>query len=183
MQIEKTELQGSAVLTPRRFGDDRGFFTERFRVDKWREFFPHHTGFLQDNYSWSQYAVLRGLHFQSDPAQGKLVTCMSGSIVDVIVDIRTQSPTFGKHLKFNLNGEAPIWVWVPPGFAHGFIVTSPQGAGVLYKVDQPYTPSTEGSIRWSDADLAIDWGIAKPLLSGKDAEAPSFSDYRSAASF
>lgn len=177
MKITKAELSGPALISVRKFTDDRGFFTERFRVDQWRQNFPDHSGFIQDNYSWSKYGVLRGLHFQFNPDQGKLVTCVEGAITDVIVDIRKSSPTFGHHLTFNLSAAEPQWLWVPPGFAHGFVVTSPNGAGVMYKVDAPYSPATEGAIRWNDSDLNISWPIKDPVLSPKDAAAPSFKDY------
>lgn len=180
MNIQPLELKGAALITLRKFGDNRGFFNERFRVDQWQAAFPEHTGFIQDNYSWSKPGVLRGLHCQLGPDQGKLVTCIEGSIVDVIVDIRPDSPTFKRHLKVSLSADEPQWLWVPPGFAHGFVVTSAGGAGVLYKVDQPYTPKAEWAIHWNDPELAIEWPAAHPILSEKDDAAPSLREFLNA---
>lgn len=177
MNCEKFEIEGPLLITSKKFDDDRGFFTERFRVDKWQEFVPGHKGFVQDNYSWSKFGVLRGMHFQFEPGQGKLVSCVQGAVLDVIVDIRAKSPTLGRHLKVELTGVEPRWLWVPVGFAHGFLVTSAEGAGVLYKVDAYWNGKGEGAIRWNDPDLAIPWPNANPVLSSKDAEAPSFRDY------
>ncbi len=177
MQAKSFSIAGPVLIQTRTFEDARGFFTERFRVDQWKQLFPQHEGFIQENYSWSKPGVLRGLHYQFNPDQGKLVTCMEGCIVDVIVDIRLQSETLGQHIKVELDSRNPAWLWVPPGFAHGFVVTSAQGAGVMYKVDQPYSPTTEGAIAWNDPDLKIDWPIADPQISPKDASAPSFQSY------
>lgn len=179
MQIERFSIDGPALIETRIFQDARGFFTERFRDDQWASLFPDHPGFIQDNYSWSKFGVLRGLHYQFNPDQGKLVTCVQGSIMDVVVDIRPKSSTFGKHIHVVLKAERPEWFWIPPGFAHAFIVTSEHGAGVLYRVDQPYSPTTEGAIKWNDPDLNINWPIALPLVSEKDDAAPSFAKYAS----
>lgn len=177
MEFTECELEGPLLIKTRQFEDQRGFFTERFRLDHWRERMPQHPGFIQDNFSWSKAGVLRGLHYQFNPDQGKLVTCVQGSVSDVIVDIRKHSKTLGKYLKFELNSADPKWLWVPPGFAHGFVVTSTEGAGVLYRVDQPYSPKTEGAIAWNDRDLNIDWGVRAPLVSDKDAAANRFADF------
>jgi dTDP-4-dehydrorhamnose 3,5-epimerase len=176
MNIQQLEIPGLALIECKRFTDDRGFFTERFRADLWKKWQPEHGGFIQDNYSWSKVGVLRGLHYQLNPGQGKLVTCLQGRILDVAVDLRRNSPTFGKHFKLELDSQQPRWLWIPVGFAHGFVVLSPEGAGVMYKVDAPYAPASEGSIVWNDPKLAIDWGIREPILSDKDRVAPSFAD-------
>lgn len=177
MQVQSFAISGPALITPKIFGDERGFFTERFRADAWRAQYPEHTGFVQDNFSFSHFNVLRGLHFQYGPDQGKLVTCTSGVIWDVIVDIRPSSTTLGRHVAIELRADQPQWFWVPPGFAHGFQVTSPEGAGVLYKVDQPYTPSGESAIRWDDPELAIPWPRRDPLMSAKDQVAGTFIEH------
>lgn len=181
MEFERFEIAGPARVKLRTFEDNRGFFTERFRQDRWREFLPDHGGFIQDNFSWSKPGVLRGLHYQFRPDQGKLVSCVEGRIVDVAVDIRPDSPTLGRHVMVELTAERPEWLWIPPGFAHGFLVTGPRGAGVLYKVDQPYSPSTEGAIRWDDPELGLEWPVREPIVSDKDRAAPSFRDYLLAA--
>lgn len=177
MDLTTFDIVGPKLLAARVFKDNRGFFTERFRNDVWSQIEPGHRGFIQDNYSWSKYGVLRGLHFQINPGQGKLVSCVHGSILDVIVDIRSKSNTLGKYIAMELTGVEPKWLWVPPGFAHGFLVTSPGGAAVLYKVDQPYSPQSEHSLLWSDKTLNIDWPVKEPIISEKDSIAPSFSDY------
>ncbi len=160
------------------FGDARGFFCERFRVDEFKEAgLPHE--FKQDNFSRSAPGVLRGLHFQYERPQGKLVTAVRGAILDVIVDLRTQSPTFGHHLRVELTGDRPEWLWVPPGFAHGFYVLPGETADIAYKVDQFYNPQGEGGILWNDQDLRIEWPISEPNLSERDKRLPKFSDYRS----
>lgn len=180
MNTKTFHIEGPTFIELRKFDDDRGFFTERFRMDQWKELFPLHSGFIQDNFSSSKYKVLRGLHYQFNPDQGKLVGCMHGSILDVVVDIRPNSKTLGQHLKVELNADSPAWFWVPPGFAHGFVVTSPEGASVMYKVDAPYSPKTEGAIAWNDPDLKIEWPFSDPLVSPKDAAAQSFKDFLSA---
>ncbi|MBX3021247.1 MAG: dTDP-4-dehydrorhamnose 3,5-epimerase [Bdellovibrionales bacterium] len=177
MEVVQTHLNGVCLIIPRCFLDLRGFFTERFRVDLWQQHFPEHGGFIQDNYSWSKAKVLRGLHYQAEPVQGKLVTCVAGSILDVVVDLRKGSQTYGEYDAFSLSAEKPQWLWVPPGFAHGFFVTSDSGAGVAYKVDSLYNPKTEGSLRWNDPTLNIDWPDKNPILNEKDKLADLFLDY------
>lgn len=177
MDITRFEIPGLALVKPRIFEDGRGFFTERFRVDQWREAFPDTRDLIQDNFSFSKQGVLRGLHFQFSPNQAKLVTCTSGVMTDVVVDIRPDSPTLGKHIQVELSARDPRWLWIPAGFAHGFVATSPEGAGILYKVDELYHPQAEGSIAWNDPDLAIKWPFAKPVLSPKDEASGSFQQY------
>lgn len=178
MTLHPLRLTGAAVLETQLFRDERGFFTERFREDEWRRLIPDHPGFIQENFSFSKMGVVRGLHFQHNPAQGKLVTCVQGAIYDVLVDIRRDSPTFGQYLGLHLTQDEPRWVWIPAGFAHGFQVTDPRGAGLLYKVDAAYAPAGEGSIRFDDPELAIKWPASAHTLSDKDATAPSFAAFR-----
>jgi dTDP-4-dehydrorhamnose 3,5-epimerase len=157
--------------------DDRGFFVERYNEAAFRGCgLP--TGFFQDNHSRSAPGILRGLHFQSRPPQGKLVGVIRGRIWDVIVDIRPQSSTYGRHLARELIDRDGLMLWVPPGFAHGFCVTGSESADVLYKTDQCYEPSSEGGIHWSDPDLAIPWPIRHPTLSERDSRLPLFAEYR-----
>lgn len=174
-----TDLDGPVVITPKMFRDERGFFTERFKLAEWKTLNLSAFEFVQDNFSFSSFGVLRGMHYQLNPGQGKLVTCVQGRIIDVIVDIRTKSPSFGKHLSFDLSADNPKWIWIPPGFAHGFLVVSTEGAGLLYKVDQAYNPATEGSIAWNDPEIGIQWPNSNPLVSDKDKAAQSFAQYKS----
>lgn len=159
------------------FHDSRGFFTERFKRDFWRQLLPE-VDFIQDNHSRSFPGVLRGLHFQRHSAQGKLVSVSRGKILDVIVDLRTSSPSFGQWESVELSDENARMLWVPPGFAHGFCVTGSESADVHYKVDQPYSPGNEGGIIWNDSTIGIRWPIASPTLSDKDSKLGSFADYR-----
>ena len=158
-------------------GDHRGFFVERFHLARFREHgLP--TEFLQDNHSRSAPGVLRGLHFQADPAQGKLVGVTRGRIWDVAVDIRPHSPTFGQSAALELSDLNGRLLWIPPGFAHGFCVLGDEPADVLYKVDAFYNPAGEGGIAWSDPELAIDWPLREPIVSARDRALPSFAHYR-----
>ncbi len=166
----------------RKFGDARGFFTERFRLDQFTEAGIPAAEFMQDNYSRSEQNVLRGLHYQYDRPQAKLVTATVGRILDVIVDIRAQSPTFGQSLSVELDGDSPAWLWVPIGFAHGFVVLSPT-ADIMYKVNAPYNPQGEGGIAWNDPSIKIAWPTVQPLLSGRDLTQGSFADYKKAPRF
>ncbi len=183
MDIVPQRIPDVKLLAPRVHRDARGFFTERWRADlpelpqRW----------VQDNHSRSQRGTLRGLHYQLPPhAQGKLVGVIRGKILDVAVDLRTGSPTFGQHVSAVLDDESLKQLWVPPGFAHGFLVLS-DVADVLYKVDAPYDRAAERGVRWDDPTLAIDWSAgtdgsplasagAQPLVSAKDAELPLLAD-------
>ena len=170
MKLIKTEIEGVFVIEPRLFEDDRGYFFESFSESKFRELTGLNTIFVQDNESRSKEGVVRGLHFQLPPfAQSKLVRVVEGEILDVAVDIRRGSPTFGRYVAVVLSGENHRQLFVPRGFAHGFVVLKGD-AVVQYKCDNLYAPECEGSIVWNDADLAIDWGIdsAKAILSAKD---------------
>lgn len=157
------------LIEARAFGDDRGFFAETYKAS---EFLAHGIpGFVQDNLSHSQRGVLRGLHYQKDPAaQGKLVMAMRGEIFDVAVDIRRGSPTYGQWVGAVLSERNHRLLWVPPGFAHGFCVVS-EFADVLYKVTSEYSPTHDRGIRWDDPDIGVQWPLSEPLLSPKDAEA------------
>lgn len=180
MHIESTALEGVLVLTPRRHGDDRGFFMESYNQAAFAEVTGQAVDFVQDNHSRSARGVLRGLHYQLPPAaQGKLVRVVAGEIFDVAVDIRRTSPTCGQWTGVRLSAANARQLWVPAGFAHGFVVTS-DSADVIYKVDAYYAPDCEASIRWDDPEIGIDWPEtgAAPILSTKDAAAPAFADAR-----
>ncbi len=161
-----TELEGVWIFEPKVFGDARGFFMETWNRQRYAEAGLDVT-FVQDNVSRSQRGVLRGLHFQNPNAQGKLVQVLEGEVLDVAVDIRVGSPTFGRFAAVNLSDENFRQLYVPPGFAHGFCVLS-ETAIFAYKCTDYYTPSAEGGVLWSDPDLNIPWGIDQPQLSEKD---------------
>lgn len=166
MNVEQTKLDGVLLVTPQVFGDDRGFFMETYNRQKAIELgLPGE--FVQDNHSKSSHGVLRGLHYQTPQWQGKLVRVVQGEIFDVAVDIRSGSPTFGEWVGFALNDENKQQLYVPEGFAHGFVVTS-ETAEVVYKCTSLYAPEQEGSLLWNDPDIGIDWPVESPLLSAKD---------------
>lgn len=174
MKMLETPISGLLELEPVVFGDDRGYFFESYSLEKFREA-GINAAFVQDNQSKSSAGVLRGLHFQNPPfAQGKLVRVIQGSVLDVAVDIRKGSPTYGQHHKVILTGENKKMFWIPPGFAHGF-ATLIDGTIFAYKCSGAYNKESEGSIRWNDPDLRIDWEIDHPSLSDKDREAPLFT--------
>ena len=172
MQFAPLSVSGLLEIVPRRHGDARGYFVETFRQDLF-EAAVGPVAFVQDNQSMSAEAgTVRGLHFQLNPrAQGKLIRCLGGAILDVVVDIRRSSPTFGRHMSVELTGDNGHQFWVPPGFAHGFLVTS-DSADFLYKTTDYYAPAHERCIAWNDPTLAIDWKLdgRQPLLSAKDAQ-------------
>ncbi len=168
MQVTPTALPDVLVIEPKVFGDARGFFFESFNRRAFREATGLDLDFVQDNHSRSSRGVLRGLHYQIKQAQGKLVRCVAGEVFDVAVDIRRASPQFGKWAGVTLSAENKREVWVPPGFAHGFLVVS-DTAEILYKTTDYYAPEHERSIAWNDPDLAIVWPLAgEPVLSAKD---------------
>jgi len=169
MQLTRSNLEGLFLIEPRVFGDDRGFFYESYNQRVFQEKTGLDVTFVQDNHSRSLRGVLRGLHYQMPPAsQGKLVRCISGEVFDVAVDIRRQSPTYGQWAGFNLSAENRRQLWVPTGFAHGFLVLS-EYAEFLYKTTDYYTPSLERCISWNDPDIGVAWPLAEPpILSGKD---------------
>ncbi|OYY65794.1 MAG: dTDP-4-dehydrorhamnose 3,5-epimerase [Burkholderiales bacterium 28-67-8] len=174
MKITTTAIEGVLILEPEVFGDERGFFFESFNQRAFNEAVGHVVDFVQDNHSRSAQGVLRGLHFQRAPyAQGKLVRVTQGSVFDVAVDIRPDSATFGRWVGVELSGVNHRQLWIPPGLAHGFLVTS-DSADFLYKTTDYYRPESEGSVRWDDPDLAIAWPLEglTPSLSAKDSAAP-----------
>ena len=176
MKIRQTGISGLIVIEPDVFGDSRGYFMESFSCRKFMELTGIDVDFVQDNESKSSYGVLRGLHFQRPPhAQSKLVRVVSGRVLDVAVDLRAGSPTYGKHYALELSGENHLQMFIPKGFAHGFAVLSDE-AVFQYKCDEYYAPQSEGGVAWDDPDLAIDWQI--PLedvrLSEKDRNNPEF---------
>ncbi len=174
--VKELSLPGLKRIELKIFRDERGFFTERYVEDRFQALgIP--ARFLQDNHSRSKPGVIRGLHYQSNPAQGKLVGVIRGRIWDVVVDLRRDSPTFGRWEGLELSDENGHLLWVPAGFAHGFCVLGDQDADVMYKVDAPYSPKTEGGIVYSDPDLKIDWPVRAPLVSPKDAALPGFLEY------
>ena len=177
MHAHTTELPEVLLLEPKAFGDARGYFMEAFNQARFAEIADTAAVFVQDNQSGSRFGVLRGLHYQIGAhPQGKLVRVLSGSVFDVAVDIRRSSPSFGQWTARELSAENRHQLWLPPGFAHGFLVTS-EHAEVLYKVTDVYDPAGERSIRWDDPTIGIAWpdGIT-PVLSDKDAAAPSLAE-------
>lgn len=176
MQLTKTSLKDCLVIEPNVFGDDRGFFFESFNQRKFNELTGTNFNFVQDNHSKSVRGVLRGLHYQIEQAQGKLVRVSQGEVFDVAVDLRKSSSTFGKWFGLVLSAENKKQLWIPPGFAHGFVVLS-ETAEFLYKTTDFYAPEYERCIAWNDADLKIDWHFdGAPLLSGKDSRGFAFTD-------
>jgi len=174
MKVDKCKLEGVLLVTPQVFGDDRGFFMETYNQQKAKDLGLPDT-FVQDNHSKSSKGVLRGLHYQAPQWQGKLVRVVSGEIYDVAVDIRDGSPTFGEWVGFTLNADNKQQLYVPEGFAHGFVVTS-DTAEVVYKCTSLYEPSQEGSVLWNDPEIGIDWPIDEPLLSQKDMVGQKLAD-------
>ena len=168
MQIIEEALNGVVLLEPKVFGDDRGFFMETFNQRVFRELTGIASGFVQDNHSRSAGGVLRGLHYQIRQPQGKLVRVVSGSVFDVVVDLRRSSRSFGQWYGTELSAQNKRQLWIPPGFAHGFLVTS-ESAEFLYKTTDYWAPEFERSLAWNDPALAITWPLAgEPVLSAKD---------------
>ncbi len=177
ISVEKTPFEGVLVLQPEIFRDERGYFMETFRAEHCESVCK--VRFVQDNESLSQQGVIRALHFQVPPfGQAKLVRVLSGSIIDVMVDLRKDSPTFGKHYKIKLSAANRKQVFIPVGFAHGFAALE-NDTLVQYKCSAYYHPQAEGSLRWNDPVLDIDWGIRTPILSDKDRNAPLFENFDS----
>ncbi len=176
MNVIPTTIPGAFTIEPRVFGDDRGFFFESFNEKMFKEKTGFEARFVQDNHSRSEKNVLRGLHYQIQQPQGKLVRVVIGEVLDVAVDIRKSSPTFGQWVSCLLTAENKRQFWIPPGFAHGFVVLS-ETADFLYKTTDYYAPQYERAILWNDSDLAIDWQIqGEPILSAKDQAANSLKD-------
>lgn len=178
MNFTETEIAGVWLIEPKRFADSRGYFCETFRKEEFEKYIGR-IDFVQENESMSSRGVVRGLHFQLPPhSQAKLVRVSRGRVLDVAVDLRHGSSTFGRHVAIELSGDNGRQVFVPGGFAHGFAVLS-EYAQFQYKVDRYYNPASESSIRFDDPALGIDWHIAPEdmILSPKDTAAPSFADY------
>ncbi len=178
MEIIKTAIEGLLILKPKVFGDERGYFFE-----SWSKKVYQNIGldlvFVQDNQSLSQKGVLRGLHFQNPPfAQGKLVRVVKGSVIDVVVDIRKNSTTYGEYFAVKLSEENKKIFWIPEGFAHGFVALE-NDTVFTYKCTEVYNKDSEDALVWNDVDLNIDWGVENPLVSEKDMIATSFKDFKS----
>ena len=172
MKVTETSLPGVLVIEPRVFGDERGFFYESFNQRAFNAVTGTNHVFVQDNHSRSAKGVLRGMHYQTQQTQGKLVRVVSGTVFDVAVDIRKESPTFGQWFGMELSEDNRRQLWIPPGLAHGFVVLS-DAAEVLYKTTDYYAPQHEVSLAWNDASVGIAWplaqyGIGEPVLSVKD---------------
>ena len=180
MKLNETGISGLIVIEPDVFGDSRGYFMESFSLRKFRELTGLDVDFVQDNESKSSYGVVRGLHFQRPPhAQSKLVRVVQGRVLDVAVDLREGSPTYGKHYAIELSGENHLQMFIPKGFAHGFAVLSDE-AVFQYKCDEYYAPESEGAVAWDDPDLAIDWMLPKEdiRLSDKDKSNPNLKNHK-----
>lgn len=178
LNVVSTDLPEVLILEPKVFGDDRGFFFESFQAKVFEQATGLRREFVQDNHSRSMGNVLRGLHFQVEHPQGKLVRVVAGQIFDVAVDIRKGSPNFGKWVGVTLSAENKRQLWVPEGFAHGFVVTS-EHAEVLYKTTDYWYPEHERSLAWNDSEIGIAWPIeGQPVLSDKDQKAMSLAQWR-----
>lgn len=177
MEFIETSIPDVKIIEPQVFGDERGFFMETFRTEEFNKHCAERE-FVQENHSKSAHGILRGLHYQTENTQGKLVRVVSGEVYDVAVDMRQDSPTFGQWVGVLLSAENKRQLWVPEGFAHGFYVTSEE-AEFVYKCTDIYNPNAEVSVKWDDANLAIDWPLKDnelPLLSGKDEQGVSFEE-------
>lgn len=179
MIVHSTAIDGPLVIEPEVYADERGYFFEPFNKARFLKLTGIRTGFVQDNESSSAAGTLRGLHFQIPPfEQGKLVRVVTGAVLDVAVDLRKGSPHFGRHISVVLSGSNKLQLWIPPGFAHGFLALEDHSV-VSYKCSGYYHREAERCIRWNDPDLGIDWGVDEPLLSAKDTAAPLFRDFSS----
>ncbi|MFA6061442.1 MAG: dTDP-4-dehydrorhamnose 3,5-epimerase [Gallionella sp.] len=176
MKVIQTQIPDALLIEPRVFGDDRGFFFESFNRKKFAELTGRDVDFVQDNHSRSVKGVLRGLHYQIQHPQAKLVRVVQGAVLDVVVDIRKSSPNFGQHVAVELSAENKRMFWIPEGFAHGFVVLS-DSAEFLYKTTDYWSPEFERCIAWNDAQLSIDWQLqSAPLVSAKDAQGKAFKE-------
>ncbi len=175
MKLIKTKLNDCFIIEPKVFRDTRGFFLETFQAERYTKSLKIDLPFVQDNHSRSSYGTLRGLHFQKNKPQGKLVRVSNGQVFDVVVDIRSNSSTFRMWEGFYLSGDNMKQLWVPPGFAHGFVVTS-DIADFEYKCTEYYDPTDEECILWNDKDLSIKWPINDPQLSEKDLKGKNLGD-------
>jgi dTDP-4-dehydrorhamnose 3,5-epimerase len=175
MKVEKVNIEGLLIIEPKVFNDDRGYFFESFNTEKY-SFITEKYTFVQDNISKSKYGTIRGLHYQiGDSAQGKLIAVLVGKVLDVAVDVRFGSPTFGKYYQIELSDENKKQFWIPPGFAHGFSVLSEEVI-FTYKCTALYNKASERSIVYNDSDLNINWKVSKEIVSEKDLEAKRFSE-------
>lgn len=177
MDVTTAPLEGVLVLRPRVFRDERGLFIESYNADAFAKATGVRTAFVQDNESRSRLHVLRGLHLQSEPhAQAKLVRVSAGAVLDVCVDVRPASPTFGRHFSLRLDDREKVMMYIPEGFAHGFVALE-EGTVFNYKCSAYYRPEAERTILWNDPHLAIDWGVDAPLVSDRDRAGLSFQAY------
>jgi dTDP-4-dehydrorhamnose 3,5-epimerase len=176
MNFVATDIPEVLIIEPELFGDQRGFFLETYQFRRYADFGIIRP-FVQDNMSRSRYGVLRGLHLQNPSPQGKLVSVMRGCVLDVAVDVRIGSPDFGRHVAVELSEENHRQLWVPRGFAHGFVVLS-ETADFFYKADDLYSPKDEIVVSWNDPAIGINWGVTDPLLSARDSAAPRLVDVK-----
>lgn len=176
MQVEKTTLEGVLIITPDVFADERGFFMETFQEERYQETLGITDHFVQDNLNFSKKGVLRGLHYQAPPmAQGKLVSVLRGRVLDVAVDIRVGSPTYGQHVTVELSGDNHRQLWISRGFAHGFVVLE-DDTYFTYKCTNLYSKEHDRGVLWSDPALGIEWGNVMPIVSEKDQKHPLLAD-------
>ena len=181
MEVTRTAIEGLLILQPRIFADERGCFLESFNERAFRASTGVDLPFVQDNESVSTAGVLRGLHYQVDPhAQGKLVHVGRGAVLDVCVDLRPESPTYGRHVSVQLTAERRNMLWIPPGFAHGFLAQEDDTL-FLYKCTAYYHPAAERTLRWDDPELGIDWGTTAPRVSPKDALGHTLREHQAMA--
>lgn len=175
MKVNKSFIQGSYIIEPKVFGDNRGFFLETYNIENYRSIVGENINFVQDNHSYSTLGSLRGLHFQLNKPQGKLVRVIQGEVLDVVVDLRKNSPTFLSWDSVILSGDNKKQFWVPPGLAHGFLVLS-DNADVEYKCTNTYDPDDEYTLIWNDQKIGIEWASKNPILSEKDAKGLSLDE-------
>ena len=177
--MEKEEIDGIMIFEPKVFQDTRGYFRESYNEKTFNDFIDDEVTFIQDNISESNRHVLRGLHFQAPPyAQGKLIQVIKGSVIDIAVDLRKASNTFGKHVKVEISSKNHRQLWIPPGFAHGFVALEDHTI-FSYKCTNYYSKEHEMDLLWNDVDLDIQWGIENPIISDKDKNANSFKNFDS----
>jgi len=175
MKVTESGIKGVFIIEPDVYEDDRGFFMETFHNERYRKLLGINLDFVQDNISRSSKNVLRGMHFQKNYPQGKIVKASRGEILDVVVDLRKDSPTYGTWESFRLSEKNKLQVWIPPGFAHGFLVMS-DSADFEYKCTEYYHPEDELCLMWNDPEVAIDWTINEPIVTGKDKKGLSLKD-------
>ena len=175
MKVTESGIKGVFIIEPDVYKDDRGFFMETFHIERYRKLLGMNLDFVQDNISRSSRNVLRGMHFQRNYPQGKIVKASRGEILDVIVDLRKDSPTYGTWESFKLSEQNKLQVWIPPGLAHGFLVMS-DSADFEYKCTEYYHPEDQNCLMWNDPEVAIDWPINDPILSENDKRGLSLKD-------